>query len=177
MEQRHLARLATAGHGGSSHGAQGGGVQPVTRHVALRHELTNYRGQNVEADACGFSLSGFWLRKSEPTLAQGTGELVAPPDLPHLALVARLYHEVEATSCQAERNFSCLSFLIGTLRASMSPLKVEKIMFLKLNQEYLPGVQKYNAVIAAQQERRSQCLPDVQPAQEAAAGETVDVEI
>ena len=121
---------------------------------------------------CGFSLPGFWLRKSEPTLAQGTGELVAPPDLPHLALAARLYHGVEATSCQAERNFSSLSFLIGTLRASMSPFKVEQMMFLKLNQ-----VQKCNAVIAAQQERRSQCLQDVQSAQEAAAGETVDVEI
>ena len=177
MEQRRLARLAAAGHGGSSHGAHGGGVQPVTHHVALRQELNNYRGQNVEADVCGFSLPGFWLRKSEPTLAQGTGELVAPPDLPHLALVARLYHGVEATSCQAERNFSSLSFLIGTLRASMSPFRVEQMMFLKFNQGCLPEVQKYNAVIAAQQERRSQCLQDVQSAQEAAAGETVDVEI
>ena len=97
----------------------------MTHHVALRQELTNYRGQNVEADVCGFSLPGFWLRKSEPTLAQGAGELVAQPDLPHLALVPCLYHGVEATSCQAERNFSSLSFLIGTLRASMSPFKVE----------------------------------------------------
>ena len=69
----------------------------MTHHVALRQELTNYRGQNVEADVYGFSLPAFWLRKSEPTLAQGTGEL-APPDLLHLALVARLYHGVKATS-------------------------------------------------------------------------------
>ena len=129
MEQRRLARLAAAGRGISSHGVQGGGVQPVTHHVALRQELTNYRVQNVEADVCGFSLPGFWLRKSESTLAQGTGELVAPPDLPHLALVARLYQEVEVTSCQAERNFFSLSFLIGTLRASMSPFKVEQMSF------------------------------------------------
>ena len=146
-------------------------------HVALRQELTNYREQNVEADVCGFSLPGFWLRKSESTLAQGTGEVVAPPDLPHLALLARLYHGVEATSCQAERNFSALSFLIGTLRASMSPFKVEQMMFLKLNQGCLPEVQRYNATIAAQQERRSQCLNDVQSAQDAAAGETVDIEL
>ena len=59
MEQRRLARLAAAGHEGSSHGAQGGGVQPVTHHVALRQELPNYRGQNVEADVCGFSLPCF----------------------------------------------------------------------------------------------------------------------
>ena len=98
---------------------------------------------------CGFSLPGFWLRKSEPTLAQGTSELVVPPDLPHLALLARLYHGVEATSYQAERNFSSLPFSIGTLRASMSPFKVEQMMLLKLDQGCLPEVQKYNAVITA----------------------------
>ena len=107
----------------------------MTHHVALRQELTNYRGQNLEEDVCGFSLPGFWLRKSEPTLAQGTGELVAPPDVPHLALAIRLYHGVEETSCQAERNFSSLSFLIGTLRASMSSFEVEQLMFLKLNRD------------------------------------------
>ena len=122
-------------------------------------------------------LPGFWLRKSEPTLAHGTGELVAPPDLPHLALLARPYHGVEAISCQAERNFSSLLFLIGTLRANMSPFKVEQMMSLKLNKGCLPEVQKHKSVITAQQERRSQCLQDVQSGQEAAAGETVDVEI
>ena len=86
---------------------------------------------------------------------------MAPPDLPHLALLIRLYHGVEATSCQAERNFNLLSFLIGTLRASMSPFKVEQMIFLKLNQGCLPEVQKYNAIIAAQQLRRSQFLQDM----------------
>ena len=54
-----------------------------------------------------------------------------------------------------------------------SPFKVEQMMFLKLNQGFLPEVQKYNTVIAAQQERRSQCVQDGQWAQVAAAGETV----
>ena len=97
-----------------------GWVQPVTtHHVALHHKLINYQGQNVVADMCGFSLPDFWLRKSDPTLAQGAGELVARPDQPHSALLAGLYYRVEATSCQAERNFSSLSVLIGTSRASM----------------------------------------------------------
>ena len=93
---------------------------------------------------------------------------MAPPDLPHLALFARLHHGVEATSCQAERNFSSLSVLIGALQASISLFKVEQIMFLKLHQGCLPEVKKYNAI---------QCLEDAQSAQEAPAGETVDVEI
>ena len=102
---------------------------------------------------------------------------MAPPDLPYLALLARLYHGVEATSGQAERNVSFLYVLIGTLRATMSPFKAEQMMFLKLDQRCLPEIQKYKAVIAAQQKRRSQCVQDVQSAQEAAAKETGDVEI
>ena len=91
----------------------------MTHRVALQKEPVNYRGQNAEADMCGFSLTDFWPRKSEPTLAQGTGELVVPPDLPHFYLLARHYHGVEVTSCQTERNFSSLSVLIGTSRASL----------------------------------------------------------
>ena len=59
----------------------------------------------------------------------------------------------------------------------MSPFKVEQMMFLKVNQGCIPEVQKYNAVIAAQQERRSQCIQVVKSAQEAAVEETVNVKI
>ena len=82
----------------------------MTNHVALQQELIYYRGQNVEEGVCDFSLSGLWLRKSEPTLAQGTSELVTPPDQPHLAHLARLYHRVEVINGQAERNFSSVCF-------------------------------------------------------------------
>ena len=56
----------------------------------------------------------------------------------HLALLACLYHGVEATSCQSERNFSALAFRIAHLRSSMAPFKVEQMMFLRLNQDYIP---------------------------------------
>ena len=117
-----------------------GGAQRETHHIDLEPEGTNYRGQSVEADVCGFSMPGFWLRKSEPTLARGTGELVTPPNVPHLALLTRLYHGIFATSCQAKRNFSSLSVLIGTSRARMNLFKVKQMTFLKLNQGCLPEV-------------------------------------
>ena len=63
--------------------------------------------------------------------------------MPHLALLARLYHGVVATSCQSERNFSALSFLIAHLRSSIAPFKAEQIMFLHLNQDYIPEFHKY----------------------------------
>ncbi|CAN0478298.1 unnamed protein product [Ascophyllum nodosum] len=75
MEQKRLARLAAAEHGGSSHGAHERGVQPVTHHVALRQELNNYRGQNVEADVCGFSLPGFGSARASRRLLRARASL------------------------------------------------------------------------------------------------------
>ena len=75
MEQKRLARLAAAEHGGSSHGAHEGGVQPVTHHVALRQELNNYRGQNVEADVCGFSLPSFGSARASRRLLRARASL------------------------------------------------------------------------------------------------------
>ena len=96
-------QLDAAENGSSSRGAQGG-IQSVTNLVALQKKLINYRGQNVEAGVCDFLLTGVCVRKSESTLAKGTSEFVAPPDLPHLALLARPYPGVEVTSC----HFFCL---------------------------------------------------------------------
>ncbi|CAN0428970.1 unnamed protein product, partial [Pylaiella littoralis] len=53
--------------------------------------------------------------------------------IPYLAFIARLYLGIEATSCQAERNFSALALLIGHLRCNMLPSKVERMMFIRLN--------------------------------------------
>ena len=58
----------------------------------------------------------------------------------HLALLARLYHGVEATNCQAERNFSALALLIGNMRSSTGAFKVEQMMFLRLNQRRIPEI-------------------------------------
>ncbi|CAN0073680.1 unnamed protein product, partial [Ascophyllum nodosum] len=51
--------------------------------------------------------------------------------MPFLALIARVYNGIESTSCQAERKFSALAFLIGHLRSTTAPGKVERLMFLR----------------------------------------------
>ena len=77
--------------------------------------------------------------------------------MPHLALLARLYHGVEATSCQSEQNVSALSFLIAHLRSSIAPFKVEQMMFLRLNQDYIPEFRKYKAVVRSQKDCMNKC--------------------
>ena len=86
-------------------------------------------------------------------------------------------HLVRMERFSGNLNLPSLSVLNDTLRASMSPFKVEQIMVLKLNQGCMTEVHKYNSVTAAQREKRSQCARDVQSAEKAAAGETVDVEM
>ena len=43
-------------------------------------------------------------------------------------------------SCQAERNFSALSALLGDLQSNLGRRKVEMMMLLKLNQQLIPGL-------------------------------------
>ena len=67
--------------------------------------------EDVQPEETDFSLLEFWKRRR-------TG-------MPFLALIARLYNGIESSSCQAERNFSALAFLIGHLRSTTAPGKVE----------------------------------------------------
>ena len=97
--------------------------------------------------------------------------------MPHLALLARLYHGVKATSCQSERNFSALSFVIAHLRSSMAPFKVEQMMFVRLNQDYIPEFRRYKAVVGSQKERMKKCGREVQSMQLKTAGETIEIDL
>ena len=45
-----------------------------------------------------------------------------------------------AASCQAERNFSALSALLGDLQSNLGRRKIEMMMLLKLNQQLIPGL-------------------------------------
>jgi hypothetical protein len=131
----------------------------------------------VELEEDGFSLPGFWRRRDSPKLSQATGEVIEEAAMPHLALLARLYHGVEATSCQAERNFSALALLIGNMRSRMGAFKVEQMMFLRLNQRYIPEIAAYNRVIDRQQARRHQCREDTGKGQNEAAGDLIEIDL
>ena len=131
----------------------------------------------MELEEEGFSLSGFWRRRGSPKLSQATGEVIEEAAMPHLELLARLYHGVEATSCQAERKISVLALLMGNMRSSMGAFKVEQMMFLRLNRRCIPEFAAYNRVIDRQQVRRNQCREDTDKAQNEGAGDLIEIDL
>ena len=62
-----------------------------------------------------------------------------------------LYHGIEATRCQAERNFSALAHPIGDLRSTMLASKVERMMFIRLDRHLIDKVRELNAAVAQAQ--------------------------
>ena len=88
----------------------------------------------------------------------------ASPRAPLPLTFPSIYHGIESTSCQSERNLSTLGFLIGNLRNSLLPAKVERMMFLWLNRLYisegktLRDVIEGNKSAVALAERRSNPL-------------------
>ena len=84
--------------------------------------------------------------------------------MPFLACIARLYLEIEATSCQSERNFSALAHLIGDLRSNMLAFKVERMMFIRLNRHLV-----VRALDAAVEQARARVA---RSAQKSAAAQT-----
>ncbi|CAM9361254.1 unnamed protein product, partial [Hapterophycus canaliculatus] len=99
----------------------------------MARELLVYMAEPEQIDVDNFNLLGFWSRRGTDSACTTTGKVTSPAEMPILALLGRLYYGVEATSCQAERNFSALAHLIGQLRTNMLASKVERMLFVQLN--------------------------------------------
>jgi len=143
----------------------------------LGQELTRYLAEGVQPDEAQFNLASLQSRRGASTLEAGEEEVVHDRGMPHLALLARLYHGVEATSCQSERNLSALSFLIAHLRSSMAPFKVEQMMFFCLNQDYIPEFRKYKAVVGSQKDSMNMCGREVQSMQLKTGEEIIEIDL
>ena len=61
---------------------------------------------------------------------------------PHLSLLARLYAGVDNTSCEVESTYSTLSLTVDALRCSLSEKKIEQMMYLRLNSEFIKEVKE-----------------------------------
>ena len=96
-----------------------------------------YLAEQGQFDVDVFNLPGFRNRRGTDSVYPTTSTVTSPAEMPYLALIARLYFGIEATSCQAERNFAALAHFIDDLRSGMLASKVECMMSIRLNRRTL----------------------------------------
>ena len=118
---------------------------------------------------------GGWSRWGTDSACPTTRTVTSPAEMPYLALLARLYHGVEATSCQAERNFSAPAHLIGDLRSNMRASTVERMMFIRLNRHMVDEVRNLDAAKAKAQARVANSAEQSAAAQQERANMVVNV--
>ena len=95
----------------------------------------------------------YWRGKSTAAV-DPDGHEVVPPRWPHLALLARVYAAgVDNASCEAERSCSALALTASSVRSSFSPDKIRKMLFLRLNADLIPEVDKFRRETAHLKEK------------------------
>ena len=124
-----------------------------------------------------FNLLGFWNRRGTDSVCPTTSTATSPAEMPYLAFIARLYYGIEATSCQAERNFSALAHLIGDLRSRMLASKVERMMFIRLNRHLIDEVRDLDAAVAQARARVAKSTQISVAAQEERSNTSVDLTV
>ena len=103
LEERRLEHLARRKATSAAGSAASQEPSLAKWYVLIERELRMYVAEDTQPEEDDFSLLEFWARRSRASTCAATGEV--EPSLPYLALIARLYHGIESTSCQAERNF------------------------------------------------------------------------
>lgn len=174
LEQRRKDRLAQAKGDGCGIGLPG---VHTRRSMLIQRELRIYLAQDEHPEEDDFSVLEFWRRRRKAVTFAGTGEANNDGVMPSLALIARLFHGIESSSCQAERNFSTMGYLVGPLVSSMLPCKVERMMFLRLNRRFIPEVRALHDAAAGKQAAAVKCARKVGQVQVAAEGAAVEREL
>ena len=136
-----------------------------------------YLAEPDQIDVDSFNLLGFWSRRGTDSACPTTDTVTSPAEMPYLALLARLYHGVEATSCQAERNFSALANLVGDLRSNLLASKVEHMMFIQLNKHMVDEVRYLDAAKAKEKARVTKSAKQSATAQQERSNMVVDVSL
>ena len=71
----------------------------------IEREVLVYLAETAQVDVSGFNVLGIWNRRGTDSMCSTTGNVTSQAEMPYLAFIARLYLGIEATSCQAKRNF------------------------------------------------------------------------
>ena len=140
--------MRAAAGGGSDSGSAEPQATVTGRRVVIRREVLVYLAEQGELNVDAFNLLGFWNRRGIDSVCPATSTVTSPAEMPYLAFIARLYHGIEATSCQAERNVSALAHLIGYLRRRLLESKAEHMVFIRLNRQLIGEGRDLDAAVA-----------------------------
>ncbi|CAM9440166.1 unnamed protein product [Ascophyllum nodosum] len=124
LEERCEARVRVTAAGGGDSGSTEPQAAVTGRRVLIGREVLVYLAEQGQLDVDVFNLLGFRNRWGTDSVCPTTSTVTSLAEMLYLAFIARLYHGIEATRCQAERIFSALAHLIGDLRCRMLASKV-----------------------------------------------------
>ena len=136
-----------------------------------------YLAEQGQLDVDAVNLLGFRNRRGTDSVCPTTSTVTSPAEMPYLAFIARLYHGIEATSCQAERNSSALAHLIGDLHSRMLASKVERTMFIRLNRHLIDEIRELDAAVAQARARVAKSAQISVSAQEERSNISVDLTV
>ena len=174
-EEPREARMTAAGGGGGDSGSAEPQAVVTGRRVLIGREVLVYLAEQLDVDA--FNLQRFWNRRGTDSVCPTTSTLISLAEMPYLMFIARLYHGVEATSCQVKRFFSALVHLIGDLRSRMLASKVERMMFIRLNGHLIDEVRELDATVAQPRARVANSAQESVAAHEEMSNMSVDLTV
>ena len=177
LEERREARVKAAAGGGGDSGSAEPQTAVTGRRVLIGREVLVYLAEQDKLDVDAFNLMGFWNQRGTDSVCPTTSTITFPAEVPYLAFIARLYHGIEATSCQADRNFSALAHLIGDLRSRMLASKVERMMFIRLNRHLTNEVRELDAAVAQARARAVKSAQKSMAAQEERSNMSIDLTV
>ena len=108
---------------------------PELRKDAALREMAAYMKEAAPKNDSKFDFLQYWEARG----TDGVDQVVVPARWAHIVLLARLYAGIDATSCQAERNFSALKQALSKMRAGTLGQKTEKVLLPRPNRHLIPG--------------------------------------
>ena len=177
LEERREARVRAAVGGGGDSVSADPQAAVTGRRVLIGREVLTYLAEQGQLDVDAFNLLGFWNRRGTDSVCPTTSTITSPAEISYLAFIARLYHGIEATSCQAERYFSSLARLIGDLRSRMLVSKVGRMMFIQLNRHLIDEVRELDVAVAQARARVAKSTQKSVTAQEERLNMSVDLTV
>ena len=175
LEERCEVRVRAAAGGGGDSGNAEPQATVTGRRVLIGQEVLVYLAEQGQLDVDVFNILGFWNRRGTDSVCPTTSTVTSPAEMPYLAFIARLYHGIEATSCQAERNVLALAHLVSDLRRRMLARKVERMMFIRLNRHLIDDVCELDAAVAQARARVARSAQISVAAQEERSNMSVDL--